>query len=131
MEDKKKVGRPEKITGIVLGKLEDAFSIGASDRQACKHAGINPDTLYNYQKRHPEFVERKEMLKENPILKAKYAVYKGLDDPKIALEYLKLRDDDFSTKLKQEINNKNGITITVADDRHQRMMNDLQNANLN
>ena len=30
-----------------------------------------------------------------------------------------------------EVINRNGITITVADTRHQQMMNDLQNANLN
>lgn len=103
MAKKNKVGRPLKIDEVVLGKLEAAFNIGASDLEACKHAGINPDTLYEYQKRHPEYTERKRMLKSNPILKAKFSVYKGLDDPKLALEYLKLRDEDFSTKFKQEV----------------------------
>ena len=57
MAKKNKVGRPLKIDEVVLGKLEAAFNIGASDLEACKHAGINPDTLYEYQKRHPEYTE--------------------------------------------------------------------------
>ena len=113
MADKKKVGRPSKIDKDVLGKLEQAFSIGASDKQACIYANINPDTLYEYQKKNPEFAERKELLKENPILKAKFAVYKGLDDPKLALDYLKLKDDSFSTKVKQDITGDVNVTPTT------------------
>lgn len=68
---KNKVGRPEKINIEILGKLEHAFKIGANDREACLYAKINPDTLYEYQKRHPEFTEQKEDWKRNPILKLK------------------------------------------------------------
>jgi len=32
---------------------------------------------------------------------------------------------------KQEVTNRNGITIMVEDNNHQKMMNDLQNVNLN
>lgn len=36
-----------------------------SDEQACFIAGISHQTLYNYQKENPEFVERKKALKES------------------------------------------------------------------
>lgn len=129
-KDTKPVGRPPKIDDVVLGKLESAFLIGASDRQACKHAGINPDTLYEYQKKHPEFTERKEMLKENPILKAKFAVFKGLDDPKLALDYLKLRDDDFVAKTKSEVKNTTP-QIVVANETDLKALEELKNADIN
>ena len=61
----KKVGRPTVMTQIVLGKLEYAFSCESTDVQACNHAGINPDTLYQYCKDNPEFSERKAALKED------------------------------------------------------------------
>ena len=114
-KDTKPVGRPPKIDDVILGKLEQAFSVGVSDRQACKHAGINPDTLYEYQKKHPEFAERKEMLKENPILKAKYTVFKNLDDPKVAMWYLEKRDKDFSSKIEQKITNTTPQIVVASE----------------
>ena len=35
-----------------------------TDIQACLYAWINPDTLYDYQKKHPWYSERKAQLKE-------------------------------------------------------------------
>ncbi len=68
MED---VGRPTVMTESTLNKLEEAFSVGASDKEACFVANISHQTLYNYQKDHPEFVERKEALKDMPKYKAR------------------------------------------------------------
>lgn len=85
------VGRPPIINDEVMKKLEQCFSLGSSDLEACIFADISPATLYNYQKEHPEFLERKQLLKEKPILKARNTIVKSLDDPKIALEYLKAK----------------------------------------
>jgi len=105
MEDKKKVGRPEKITKEVLTKLEAAFKVGANDTEACEYAEIEPRTYYRYLKKNPDFCQKKAGWKTRPCLKAKFTVYKNLDDPKLALDYLKLRDDEFSTKVKSEVTN--------------------------
>lgn len=64
-------GRPRKINKEILGKLEEAFLYGLSDREACLYANINPSTLYDYCKLHPKFSERKELLKEKPKMRAK------------------------------------------------------------
>ena len=85
------VGRPPIINDEVMKKLEQCFSLGSSDLEACIFADISPATLYNYQKENPEFLERKQLLKEKPILKARNTIVKSLDDPKIALEYLKAK----------------------------------------
>ena len=58
------------MTEAVLRKLEDAFALGCTDLEACLYADISKTTLYDYQKDHPEFAERKEKLKETPTLKA-------------------------------------------------------------
>jgi hypothetical protein len=98
------MARPRKINKEILGKLEQAFKIGANDREACLHAGINPDTLYEYQKNHPEFTEQKEDWKRNPILKARHTIYKNIDDPSVAKWLLERRDKDFSIKVDQNVN---------------------------
>lgn len=109
-------GRPTIMTEQVVAKLEQGFKIGLNITQCCAYANISRDALYDYIKKYPEFGDKIEAWKSNPIAKAKFAVYKGLDDPKLALEYLKLRDDDFSTKVKQEVNNVNGLTVQVINE---------------
>lgn len=68
---KSNAGRPTVMTDDVLAKLEAAFSWGCPDTEACLYADINPSSLYDYQKEHPEFTKRKELLKDTPNLKAR------------------------------------------------------------
>lgn len=81
-------GRPSVLTEEVIKKLEQVFSLGGTDLEACFYADISHQTLYNYQNAHPEFVERKNALKEQPILKARQTVVKSLDDVQNAQWYL-------------------------------------------
>lgn len=84
----KAVGRPTLMTPETINKLEEVFGIGGSDKEACFYANISHQTLYNYQEEHPEFVERKEALKERPILKARQTIVKALENPADAKWYL-------------------------------------------
>lgn len=68
---KNKGGRPPVMTKDTLQKLERAFSMGLPDEQACLYADIAPQTLYNYQNKHPEFLERKKLLKQNITMHAR------------------------------------------------------------
>ena len=100
-EDKEKVGRPTILTPEIIAKLEQAFSMGCSDLEACFYADIGKTTLYNYQNAHPEFVERKERLKERMIFKARTVIADALNnkDENTARWYLeRKRKDEFSTK---------------------------------
>ena len=112
-KEAKKIGRPPKIDSIILGKLESAFKIGANDREACFYADINPDTLYEYQKKHPEFTEQKEIWKRNPILKAKHTIYNNLGDPKVAQWLLERKDDEYSNKIQNKITGDVSVTPTT------------------
>lgn len=87
-DEYEKIGRPTKITPVVLAKLESAFAIGCSDVEACVFAGISRDCLYDYIKKTPDFADKKETLKQNPILKAKQTVFDNLGDNKTAQWYL-------------------------------------------
>lgn len=86
---KNKGGRPTVMTDEVLYKLQDAFSYGCTDAEACLHANINPNSLYDYEKKNPEFSERKKLLKKKPILLARTTVVAALkSDPSLSLKVL-------------------------------------------
>jgi hypothetical protein len=77
------------MTDIALQKLEEVFALGGSDKEACFYADISPSTLYNYQQENPDFLERKGLLKESPVLKARRIIIEGMEkDPRLALKYL-------------------------------------------
>lgn len=89
MSQKKETrGRPEVITPAIIDKLEQVFSIGGTDEEACFYAGIGKSSLYNYQNAHPDFLERKEALKNKPILKARQTVVNALSETQHAQWYL-------------------------------------------
>jgi hypothetical protein len=94
------MSRPTKITSQTLGKLREAFLLGCTDQEACLNAGINPDTLYEFQKRNPRFTEQKEQYKSNPVLLARKTVVQAIaKDPYLALKYLeRKKKDEFSIK---------------------------------
>jgi hypothetical protein len=89
---RKKGGRPTVITKEALRKLEECFAMGASDKEACFYGDISTTALYEYQKKNPEFTERKQALKDNPKLKALTTIYKDLDNPQTAKWFLERRE---------------------------------------
>ena len=76
-------GRPTVMTPEVIAKLEDAFSWGCTDLEACCNADISKDALYDYCNKYPKFSERKEVLKNQPVMKARRVVQAALDDDDI------------------------------------------------
>lgn len=99
-------GRKTVITPEVIQKLEQAFSLGCTDLEACFHAGIGKSTLYDYQKEHPEFLERKEMLKDKLVLQARSVVAENLKkgDKGVATWYLERKKKaEFSTRVEQDV----------------------------
>jgi hypothetical protein len=83
------MGRPSVMTDDKLVKLREAFLLGASDREAVLYADISLQTLYNYQKNNPNFIEQKQLWKETPTLTARNELVKGLKgNPELSLKYL-------------------------------------------
>lgn len=97
--------RPTVMTPEVVAKLEEAFAWGCTDIEACLWADIAQKTLYLYQEKHPEFIQRKEALKETPVLSSRATVSRAVKkDPKIAMEYLsKKKNKEFSTKSESDV----------------------------
>lgn len=92
------VGRPTVFTEEVIQKLEQVFALGGTDAEACLYANIGQSTLYKYQNENPQFLERKDSLKQTPILKARQTVIKALDNPKDAQWFLERKMPEFKQK---------------------------------
>lgn len=82
------------MTEATVAKLEEAFLWGCSDREACSYADINPSTLYRYCENNQEFSERKEMLKQNVVMRAKKVVSNEISNDNLhaAQELLKRKE---------------------------------------
>ena len=107
-----KVGRPNVITENALRKLEEAFSVGATDLEACFLVNISKTSLYEYQKKNLEFMERKEALKSMLKYRAKVNISKEIEKGNLETSkwYLERKaKEEFSSR--QDLNH--GITEEV------------------
>jgi hypothetical protein len=102
-------GRPLKIDKDTLAKLEAAFLLGCTDLEACFAADIHSATLYRYIEANPEFSDRKEALKQNPVYKSRKVLIDALDDNDVATAH-KIIDRKEGSKL----NLVGPVQITLA-----------------
>ena len=81
----KKIGpkQPWKITHEAIQKLENAFAYDMTDEEACHYANISTSSLYAYQEKNPQFLERKKALKQRPVMKAREELIKKLSSRKV------------------------------------------------
>jgi len=92
-----------KLTPEVLQKLEQAFAIDATIREACFYADISESSYYQLVKDDPVLLEKFNRLREKPVLTARQTVVKNLDDPDMAMKYLKnKRNKEFSERTNQQ-----------------------------
>ena len=106
------------MTEIVVSKLEEGFSKGLNDVESCLYAWISKVSLYEYCKKHPEFTNRKEELKQQPKMKAKLIINDKLEekDDYNARWYLETKwKDEFSKQVKT-INENTNTNADVTDD---------------
>lgn len=116
-------GRPTIMTPETIQKLEYAFMMGCTDAEACLYAEIGKSTLYLYQENNPEFIERKEQLKDNLKLRSRFnlgesiTVERDVDNSKWYLE--RKAKNEFSTKVEQDVTSKgqeikNATTVLLS-----------------
>lgn len=112
-----------KLTEDTIRKLEEAFSIDASVKEACYYADISADTYYRWIKEYPKLSYKLERLREKPVLKARQTVVKSLDNPDYAFKYLeRKKKDEFSPR--QELTGKDGESIKTS---YEIKLNEIRN----
>lgn len=96
------VTNPVKLDDTTVKKIEDALAMDCSIEEVCLMANISKQTFYNWQNSFPELKERFDILRANPVLKARDTVIKSLSNPQYAFEYLKRKKkNEFSERLEQ------------------------------
>lgn len=103
-------GRPTVFDEITIQKLEEAYSNDATDEQACFLANIAQSSLYNFQKEHPEFLERKKALKNMTTYQAKINIKnKVIDgDPSISQWLVERKEKNEGYSIRTEITGAEG-----------------------
>ena len=113
----------------IKAKLEQAFAIGCTDEEACIVAGISKGTLYGYIEQDPDFHERKEELKQFPVIKAKHSVVSRLKkDVATSKWYLERKTKEFKPPDRQGnliLNQLNILTDNQLKDRLANKLNKL------
>lgn len=112
--------RPTVMTDKVVAKLEEGFTMGFTDLEACLYAEISKDALYDYCKKVPTFTDRKELLKEQPKMKAKINITNSISDwdSLDSKWYLERKSkDEFSlrTEVEQNITGDLKVEVTALD----------------
>lgn len=74
------IGRPTVMTQETLNKLDEAFSNGATDKEAIFYAGISQQTFYVYVKEHPEYNERIDALRDMIKYQARKNVIRAIKE---------------------------------------------------
>lgn len=113
----KKIGRPTKMSEETIQKLEEVFALGGTDLEACFYANISGRTLYTYQNENPDFLQRKQLLRQKPFLLARQSIMRGVkEDYNFAMTFAERKMPEFKRKL--EIDNplvaeQNRINILI------------------
>jgi len=124
--DKKKVGRKifdgKNYEDVIL-KLEEAWALDCSDAEAAAFANISPPALCEFLKNNPKISERKQQLKQRPVLAARDTLVKAIKGDEgvpgnadLALKYLeRKRKDEFSLLQKIETTDTVSINFIPAE----------------
>lgn len=113
------IGRPTVMTEAIVSKLEEGFAFGLTDRECCLYAGICHQALYDYCNKHPEFTDRKEMLKDQPLLRAKLNITKNINNGDLTDSkwYLERKGKkEFSLRTETDSNIDMKVQITMEED---------------
>lgn len=101
-KDKKNGGwRPPVVTDSILQELKTCFAVGMTDAESCYFCKISERALYDYQTKHPEFLQEKTILKKSISLQAKVNIAKAIKSNSVqdSWKWLEKKDPDFRDKV--------------------------------
>ena len=68
---KQRGGRPSKLTGTVVSKLEAAALLDCTISEMCFSAGISRDTYYSWIKKDQKLSDKLKVFRAAPVFKAR------------------------------------------------------------
>lgn len=116
---------------VLIKKLEKAFLVDCSIKQACLFAWISKQCYYDLIAYKPELVEHFALLRENPVMIAKRTVVEWIStDSNLAFKYLEKRSKDFQeleakAPVNINLNIKNMEVSTMSAEQLEKLKNEL------
>ncbi len=111
-----KTGRPSKLNSTIVEKLEIGFSRGYNITEACKYAGIDRSTYYDWVEANEDFSNRMELAKCDLNIKAKNNIADEIEKGNLEVSkwHLERRaKDEYSTKQNIDADVKTDINVVV------------------
>lgn len=110
------MARPTEKTEDIIRKIEEVAALDGSIEEMAFYANIHRATLYRWLEDDKELSDRITALRQKPVLKARQAVVKGLDNFDNGLRYLE-RKKKLEFSLRTELTGADGGPIqTEIDD---------------
>lgn len=81
-------GRKTVFTPEVCKKIEEVAALDGSISEMAYYADVSRQSIYNYFKENPDFLDRIEKLREKPVLLARQTIIKSLTQPHNAFKYV-------------------------------------------
>lgn len=108
------------ITQQTINNLIKAFSMGCTDNEACLMANISLSTLYAFQTINKSFVDKKNKLKDKPLLQARTKVIKDIDkDTNTAKWYLERKaKTEFGKSIEEKAHITNNNIVVSESEAH-------------
>ena len=114
-KDTRPVGRPRIVTKEVLAKLQEAFLNSATDEEACLIAGISTSALYDYQNERPEFLEEKNLLKQDTSYRSRTNIVKAIREGNLQQSnWWSERKNKAEFSVRQELTGADGKDVGVV-----------------
>lgn len=84
--------------------IEECLQLDGTIEQWCMLAGISVQSYYKHREKNPDFARRMDIARQFPKLVARAAIQKRIRqwDAKVALDYLKLRDNFYKEDAHEE-----------------------------
>jgi len=97
-----------KMTSEVLTLLKYSLVMGSTVKEACLFAGISQWNYFDWKKRYPKLFDNIESLKDMPVLKSRFTIWKNLENVETAKWYLeRKKKDEFSIRTESVNTNLN------------------------
>jgi hypothetical protein len=125
--NKRRAEANTKMCPEVIAKLEFAFSLGASQLEACLNAGISRSAYYEWLKKNPDRKDKFEQLRETPTYKARKTVVDALEEnPELALKYLERKKKDEFSLRQENVNTNIDADVMLSDEDEKLLVDDIK-----
>lgn len=115
-----------KLDDEIVRKLKEAFTIGATIKEASFYAGVTDRTYFRWKEKYPELFQDIEGVSANSDLRAKQTIANRLTEIDTAKWWIERRDPSFRPHTKTEVDAKvdQRISLEPANEENKKLLDE-------